>query len=478
MRAHPAPPDRAPAPQPGRPGPQRAGRTRGQPGPTWPAFWIGSLGVVSLFGVLQRPPLFPVNLTYLSYAFLALVFAVRLVGGQLARPRFAVGDLLVLGLFVSLLGASASAYLFSGWPLRLNEASAATFLGMLVLYFVTRLSLRRPRDAQALVTFLLVGLFVQLTLSLTQYFVQGSSGAAPLLDEEFAFVDATSFDEGLRLAGPLGNANMFASVPLLLFPVAVALAAVERRRLQQVAFGGMAALATAGILVAFSRSAWAGWAVSLVALGYGLWLGRRRVRRAGWLVTGAVTALAALALISALQVSEEAVGARFSSVAEEEAFGARASFWAHGLDMLASHPLGVGMGNYRTVSEAFVSPFAEARGRSPHASVLGLSVEGGLAAGLCFALLMLLQATGRIGGGVGRRSARAAPGRAPPAAPAAPLPLVRLRALLVGLQAGFLGLWVHAGFHSVHHHVVIWMLAACQVSLLQWEREQPSHAAA
>jgi putative inorganic carbon (HCO3(-)) transporter len=170
-----------------------------------------------------------------------------------------------------------------------------------------------------------------------------------------AQVDATGFNTGSdltgkeihpRLAGPIGEKNRYAEVLLVLVPLAVSRAQVERRRGLRLLAAGCAVLIACGVLLTFSRGAAVAAAVLLVAMAALRMISARQLL--------AVTAgLVALVLIVApdyvrrIQSLDTANSALSDTSSADGAIKGRATENLAALHVFRDHPaLGVGPGQF------------------------------------------------------------------------------------------------------------------------------------
>jgi hypothetical protein len=412
--------------------------------------WIGLLGAVSMFGMLQRPPAVPVNMTYLLFGIVLLTFLGTVLGSRgglhftWTRSDVWVALLLGAGLISSVL-----ATWFFQLPLSVFEGERVTYLGILLLYFMTRLVVRRRDHIYLVIGILMAGMFVQSLIGVAFYFVAPSMPSITVMnrhgqDEDLDLVEAKSFGDAVRLSGFSGNPNVFVTLPLMALPLAIGLLVTGASARYRAWLTDTATLAALGVMLAFSRSAWIGTFIGMASLlRLGPFLPRLKGTRS--------LALAGLVLAvvggATMLKHADAVSSRYQSIDDRQSLGARPEMWQHALDVLLAYPTGVGLGNYKEASERTFSD--KLAGRSAHNSLVGITTEGGILAGL--ALLCFLWERFRLG---------LPPNRS-----------LRDRALLIGMSAAFLALAVHLCFHTVHSQIYIWVLAACQTNLRQLPSE-------
>ena len=427
-----------------------------------PVIWIGLLATISMFGALQRPPIAPVNFTYLTFGVVLFFFIIYWLRNKASlqmvwtRPDTLVAVILFMSFFSTLL-----ANFLYDLPLDFLEGSSTTFIGMLVLYFLTRLSLRRREHVYFLLSLLLLGFLIYNLLGVGLFVLHPEQANTTVFGEELKVADTGSFGEGMRLNGLVGNANMFVSIPLLALPLAMAMFTCSASLWRKAWYMVIMVASAIAIFLSFSRSSWFAMAVALLALGRLMFLGRGKGALKIF-ATLLLLGLLSLPLVSSLGGSQNQFFARLDSVSEEDSLGSRPDMWLHALNIVQQFPTGVGLGNYQEASLLTYSKYSWLMGRSPHNTLVALSVEGSLIVGLAMAWLMWRQ----IGGVIPQRKQRTRLLKLPK-----PLERVnddpRYEALLIGLSAAFLALWLHSAVHSVHAQISIWVLAACQTSLRQ-----------
>jgi O-antigen ligase len=248
-------------------------------------------------------------------------------------------------------------------------------------------------------------------------------------------------DQGERVAGAVGgmfgNPNDMALHLVTMVPVAVAFCFMKRNPLSKIAYAVCAALLIAGIVVTFSRGGFLG----LIGAGGVLsWkLGRRHK-----LAVGACVLVAALGFV-ALAPGEYA--ARLGTITSVSAdvtgsSSQRQQLLIRSLMVTAQHPLlGVGMGNFHTVSiHELVS----------HNAFTQVSAEMGIAALVIY--VWFIVAPLRRLREIERRtfaSRRAS----------------RFYYLAVGLQAALVGYMVSSFFASVAYNFYVYYLVGYAVAL-------------
>ena len=310
-----------------------------------------ALGVLLLAVVRIEPA--PSDLVF------AVVIAVALVTGRLFLERVPLSVSVLVAGFLSLNllaatvatdGARAVAYF-----------AITLYLGVFALWFSAYVcSIRRAR------------------LILLAYLVGAAlSAAVACLALVAPFPGASAFVDGPRAQGLFKDPNVFGPflVPaaLILMEETVAPRLLRFRLSTKLV---LLSLLTVGVVFSFSRAAWLNLAVGMVVLLVVLALRRGGGRRAMTMLVVSLVAGAALfgvvAATSSASFLTERAGLQDYDV---QRFGTQAS----GLEIAATHPLGIGPGQFEAVSEL-----------SAHSTyVRALAEEGVVGALLIFTLLLL-----------------------------------------------------------------------------------------
>lgn len=409
------------------------------------AAFIAVLVSVALLGPVQRPPISPLNLTYLLYP-IVIAFSWHVGrnfrGNRRRMWRFEDSATTVL-VIATAVGAAAYAVAYGAdsvrWSILLNTQ------GIFLLYFVSRFALVGMRSCEVLLRGVVAGGSLYSIVSLLLFLGSSSMGPALQEEDELRVADALSFDEGLRLAGLAGNPNGFAAVCLLMIPLGMYFAMFEKSVRRRIVFFVGTGAMMIGTVLSLSRSAWAGFVVSVLFVSISGGSKRVSVRLFKVLAAG-------LVLLGVYYLADTVLGPMFANrlrtVREEESYGSRKDIWRHGLQIAANNPLGVGAGNFREASARTASgaPFW-VLGRSSHNSFLNTAVEAGVAGGAAFVLLAWAVVFGRRRRRLGGSTAR------------------RTLDVRVFASAGFLGFFIHCLFHSVHMQMYVWALMAASVSV-------------
>ena len=310
-----------------------------------------ALGVLLLAVVRIEPA--PSDLVF------AVVIAVALVTGRLFLERVPLSVSVLVAGFLSLNllaatvatdGARAVAYF-----------AITLYLGVFALWFSAYVcSIRRAR------------------LILLAYLVGAAlSAAVACLALVAPFPGASAFVDGPRAQGLFKDPNVFGPflVPaaLILMEETVAPRLLRFRLSTKLV---LLSLLTVGVVFSFSRAAWLNLAVGMLVLLVVLALRRGGGRRAMTMLVVSLVAGAALfgvvAATSSASFLTERAGLQDYDV---QRFGTQAS----GLEIAATHPLGIGPGQFEAVSEL-----------SAHSTyVRALAEEGVVGALLIFTLLLL-----------------------------------------------------------------------------------------
>ncbi|MGZ4276388.1 MAG: O-antigen ligase family protein [Solirubrobacteraceae bacterium] len=171
----------------------------------------------------------------------------------------------------------------------------------------------------------------------------------------FAQVDATGFDVGTqltgkalrpRLAGPIGEKNRYAQVLLVLLPLAVALARIERRRALRLLGAACAALILCGAMLTFSRGAAVALGILVLAMAAVKMITLRQLL-VGVLAAVALVVVVAPDYVTRVQTLGSADAAFSQSPGTDAAIQGRATENLAAFYVFRDHPLlGVGPGQF------------------------------------------------------------------------------------------------------------------------------------
>lgn len=291
-------------------------------------------------------------------------------------------------LFVSSLWASEA------W---LADESVVKAVKNLFVYGVVAIlasQLRALRNGLAILAISAAGLA---TLSIAQVLTGSRNDFGGLAKVAFGNIYEEQSD--LRAAGPVGDANFYGQILIMVVPFALYLAYVATTRLQRIGWLGVALVITGGVLVTYSRGAMVGLAVMTGLVLIALRVPLTRV--------AAGTAVAVVLLL----LMPGNVGHRFRTmvtlipqetyyVAPESSLERRKLIASSGLQMFGEHPiLGVGAGNFGSTFPLYAnrvgSPadlfyeHGEMHLEHAHSLYLEVATETGMAGLLLFAALLV-----------------------------------------------------------------------------------------
>lgn len=310
-----------------------------------------ALGVLLLAVVRIEPA--PSDLVF------AVVIAVALVTGRLFLERVPLSvSVLVAGfLALNLLAATVS----TDSARAVAYFAITLYLGVFALWFCAYVcSIRRAR------------------LILLAYLVGAAlSAAVACLALVAPFPGASAFVDGPRAQGLFKDPNVFG--PFLVPAVLILMEETVAPRLLRFRLSTkllLLSVLTVGVVFSFSRAAWLNLAVGMLVLLVVLALRRGGGRRAMTMLVVSLVAGAALfgvvAATSSASFLTERAGLQDYDV---QRFGTQAT----GLEIAATHPLGIGPGQFEAVSEL-----------SAHSTyVRALAEEGVVGALLIFTLMLL-----------------------------------------------------------------------------------------
>lgn len=419
-----------------------------------PLVWVAFVTAVSLFGTLQRPPTIPINLTYVTFVLLLLVFGSHLAVNK-AHLTFVWtrSDKLVLMMIAIVIFTSLLASLFYGYPLNLWQSEGLALFGTFGLYFITRFSVQKKEHIYWLLGFLLLALFIQFSFSLFVYFLNPEQGVFPGLEDVDVAQDTVhAVSNEARLTGLLLNPNNFATLPAMAVPLFFAFYLIPKHTRYRWWLALGTGLSLVVLFFSFSRSAWIGAGVATLLL---LWILRQhllliRVRSiAKILITLIVVSLILGSVFNQLSNTNlwRLIELRATSLSQQEAQGNRLDMWGHAAYMIKDHPAGVGLGNSNQVWFQTDSPFQFSRARNLHNSVIAFVVQNSLLAGAIFLWLFLIFPINAM-----RQTKTEDP---------------TVKIVAWGLSVALLSFWIHTLAHTVHTHNIAWVLLACLVSLQQ-----------
>lgn len=370
-----------------------------------------SAGAVLVLATIVRPEtavFAAVALIYSNAAALAVTF-------NGAPPVVAAGvPLLLVAPCLYYLGLRRQALLIS--PVL------ALMLGFLVVQIVSALFADDPRDAAGhVITFVTEGLIIFAlvtnavrdrrtlylaiwTLLLTGAFLGAISGVQQATGTYYtSYLGFARLGDGVvpavsgdgitvlrpRLAGPVGESNYYAQYMLMLVPLGIALATVEKRRLLKLVALGATAFVALGIALAASRGAALGF---LIVIGFMVIL--RYIRPAQLVVFGvvgviALTALAPGYLTRLTMLEEVASGTDAADAAVIGRIGENRS----AVLAFAHHPIiGLGPGRFPDYYQSYARQLGadiHEGARVAHSLYLSTAAELGVLGALTFAGILL-----------------------------------------------------------------------------------------
>ena len=282
-----------------------------------------------------------------------------------------------LGLMVVYLLVIVASSVYGGAEAASSAAVTSFLTEGLVLYLLVTNAVRTPRVLRMVVWALLLAGALMAALSIWQQ-ATGTVGSA-----FGGLAQTTDSEVSKRLAGPIGETNRYAQVLLVLLPLAVYAARVERRTELRFAAVGAAILILSGVVLTLSRGA----SVSLALLTLAM-LAVRFVRVRHILVLGAVLAgfvlTVAPSYLDRLESLQGVAGATSADrSAADNAIRGRATENLAALNVFADHPiLGVGPGQFfneysQTYANALDIRFLDTRRRA-HNLYLELAADTGL----------------------------------------------------------------------------------------------------
>jgi probable O-glycosylation ligase (exosortase A-associated) len=225
-----------------------------------------------------------------------------------------------------------------------------------------------------------ISVFQYLTESFsTNFFGFGQSAVMNIVD----------LTDDVRISGPIGDANFYGQLLVMVVPLAVERMVTERRTLLKVVAGGVAALTTASAVFTFSRGA----GLALVVVGIILLI----VHPPKLWVVAAVAAIAfvAVPLMPGGYVERMTTLAQIGTVegSTDASIRGRTSEVIAGIHMFLDDPLtGVGLGNYEDRYLEYASELGLERrreAREPHSLYTEIAAETGILGVTAFAAIIL-----------------------------------------------------------------------------------------
>ena len=337
-------------------------------------FWAALRGLTDLpaAGVPDnRLPLAVLQRAFCGLAAAALVR--RLLGGRPIPAAFLWPLAAAMGLCLLSLARTTDLY---------ATREQIFFVIVLVLLALTvGVSVTSPAKARTFIAGLTLAAVVQAAVGIGQY-AAGETTPAYWLNHVFAGMIRT------RIHGTLGNPNVLADF-LLVGIGATVLLAVDLPGWWRVLPGAALVVETAALLLTYSRGAYIGLAVFLVAAGALLWPLRRRA----WPVLLLVVTAAGLSVARLPSVGLRAAGITLD---QGDTAASRLFIWSTAIRMWRAHPLwGTGIGTFNDAYSAFrpegvLTTYAALRiPGSAHNDYLQVLAEAGLAGSALLGLALL-----------------------------------------------------------------------------------------
>lgn len=295
--------------------------------------WLGLVPWGTVLIIRDAPTEYNKLLLYGTEILFWVIFCWGLAAHYLARPKLnwragAVGIFLVVSVF-------ASGDLWLGL-----QGMRWLAMAVMVGWVVARSSVLPEKIALGFG----LGMLPAIGLGLAQFFSQTAWAFTWLgLSHHVAWEPGTSvvvgeFGRWLRAYGSFPHPNIFGGY--LALTILVSAFGIKNKQYRWF-WLSLAGLATACLIVTFSRSAWLGLIVALVA-GFN-WFRDERWRM--WWVTVSLSAMAAVSVVWPVLVGR----VELSSTHEQQSISERVSGWHEALAVWRTHPfLGVGLGNYTT----------------------------------------------------------------------------------------------------------------------------------
>jgi O-antigen ligase len=331
----------------------------------------------------------------------------------------------------------------------LADARVAENLKSLAVYMLVALLARSvPLIRRGVWALLLCGSLLGAIVLLQVLRGDFQTGYLGLARIKYAHIYGTVFEP--RIAGPLGDPNFFAQALLILVPLALLLAAEERRPLARVAALGAGALATAATILTYSRGGAVALACVLVLC---LLATRLRLRHAA-LCLALLLALAAIVpagFARRLETFAEFLPGQDEALRPDSSFEQRRLLTRVAWEMFLDHPLlGVGAGNYTLYFDEYaqevgsVSREYEGLGELhyPHNLYLEIAAETGLVGLSAFAVVVFACFSALRRARVGAQLSSDS----------------RSAALARGCEIAVVGFLVSSLFLHGHHPRYLWML--------------------
>jgi O-antigen ligase len=261
----------------------------------------------------------------------------------------------------------------------------------LILYLLITNAVRTPGMLRGCVWALLVVAAFLGAISLFQQVTHAFSNNFFGYAQTDASITGTTAVGIERLAGPIGEKNRYAQIMLMLVPLGVLMAIVERRYVLKVAAIAAAALAIIAVALTFSRGA------ALAGLGVLLVMTILRYVHVGQLILAAVIVLGLVTALPEYGARVSSVGALVDILTTDEGITgsnadnsivSRSTENLAALNVFLDHPIvGVGPGEFSSFYREYAQDIGlsvRAEDREAHDLYLGVAAEGGILGEIAF----------------------------------------------------------------------------------------------
>ena len=413
-----------------------------------PKVGLVAISLVAPFTLLEALPGFPLNLKQVFGLATLVGFVAHLAvsGGRGFRWKRTPLDLPIFLLALSYIvafGVGAVRGVAAAGSVR----ELTSVLSIFLFYFLTVQLIRSRRDLSLITAAFVLGSVFLAAVSLYLYmqgrvhFPWGTLARAPMAERT------------LRLQGFSGNPNAYATLFTMVLPLSIFLAAGPQRRWARVVSVTVTVLLAVAVALSFSRSAYlAVLTSSAVTVLYLTW--QREVRAAVKPLVVAGLCLLGLLVVLGSTGALGAVHNRLESFRDPTSLADRRYQYPAAWRMLVENPLGVGLGAFRSESEAY----GGVPNRGAHNSILGLVAQTGVLGVAAIVLFLFAQLRGLL------RSLKEAK--------------EYHRFVVAGFLAGTVAFWIHASFHSSAHWVLVWIFFALGVEACRVAKEAAEPAPA
>ena len=370
-------------------------------------------------------------------------------------PRQVKWETIDVLVFVFLLTIWISAFwgtLFYNMPFAVFSSNAIlTFMGILILYFITRVYFQNIADIVQLfkISSLLLSVIsvvsVFLIVKRPYQFINASNSFI-----DMTLVDAHSWEEGTRLSGVTGNPNSFATYLVLYIPILITLIVTEQSHWKKLFFLALVMTLFVALGFTFSRSAFLAILITVPLLIVFLVKLTPALRL---IISVLIITLFAFFLITWLFPDLMTLARIRLSMISSTELEYRDLLWAEAFKLFRHYPLGVGYSNFREATLLTSDVVYAVQGRSAHNSLVVTAVELGFWGLFVFGAIILksISPLWWVFHDFGEKYMYMA-----------------YRIMLVGLTVSLLALWIHVQAHSTHAIIQVWVVLACQTTLAQF----------